>query len=314
MTVPVSVSHSLRPLLLAVLASLLLIGCSNVRIDESDVFLPKPSVTPASFQMPDVTLNDLYFTVDDSLKLNAWHLTQPDAEATVLFYGGNGFYLVQSLGYIQALTDYPVNVFLFDYRGYGRSGGQPSVSAMKRDARAAYRMVTDSLGASPDRLIVHGHSLGTFLATHVASHEQVAAAVLENPATDVDGWVDSVIPWFVRLFVDLEVDDALQGESNVDVVRTLDIPLVIFGGEKDNVTSPEMARTLYEKARSASKDLVIVEDGAHNELYEAASYRSAYRALVDSVIARADSGEVARNETSPARSTGSVGDEPHLHR
>ena len=293
-----TVASSVRPartIVLLLAAALFVAGCSNVRIDEGDVFLPKPSVTPASFEMSGVTLNEMYFPVADSVQLNAWHLTQPDARATVLFYGGNGFYLVQSLGYIQALTDYPVNIFMFDYRGYGRSGGKPSVAAFKQDALAAYRVVTDSLGAAPDRLIVHGHSLGTFLASRVAAEKQVAGVVLENPATDVDGWVDSVVPWFVRLFVDLEVDEALQGESNVAALQEIDVPLLIVGGEKDNVTNPDMARTLHEKAASPSKNLVIVEDGSHNELYEAASYRSAYRALVDTVIAGDDTSEVAES-------------------
>ena len=293
-----TVASSVRPartIVLLFAATLFVAGCSNVRIDEGDVFLPKPSVTPASFQMSGVTLNEMYFPVADSVQLNAWHLTQPDARATVLFYGGNGFYLVQSLGYIQALTDYPVNIFMFDYRGYGRSGGTPSVDAFKQDALAAYRVVTDSLGASPDRLIVHGHSLGTFLASRVAAEKPIAGVVLENPATDVDGWVDSVVPWFVRLFVDLEVDEALQGESNVAALQEIDVPLLIVGGEKDNVTNPDMARTLHEKAASPSKNLVIVEDGAHNELYEAAAYRQAYRALVDTVIAGNDTSEVAQS-------------------
>jgi hypothetical protein len=293
-------SRPVRSLTLAVLATLLLAGCSNVRIDESDVFLPKPSVTPASFNMDGVSLNELYFTVDDSLQLNAWHLTQPDAEATVLFFGGNGFYLVQSLGYIRALTGFPVNVFMYDYRGYGRSDGEPSVPAFKRDAEAAYRLVTDSLGASPDRLVVHGHSLGTFLATHVASQQPAAGLVLENPATDVDGWVDSVVPWFVRLFVDLEVDDTLQGESNVAALRESDVPLLIVGGENDNVTSPDMARTLHDEAANTPKDLVIVEEGSHNELYTASAYQAAYAALLDTVRTRADSSKVAQGESRAA--------------
>jgi fermentation-respiration switch protein FrsA (DUF1100 family) len=295
-----------RSLLLIALL-ILLAGCSNVRIDESDVFLPKPSVTPASFDVEGVTLEEMYFAVPDSvgpdgevvpggrdsLQLNAWHLTQPDAEATVLFYGGNGFYLVQSLGYIQALTDFPVNVFMFDYRGYGRSGGEPEVQAFKRDALAAYDVVTERLGADPDRLIVHGHSLGTFLATHAAAEREVAGLVLENPATDVTGWVHSIVPWFVRLFIDLEIDDTLQGESNVATLRRTDAPLLVLGGEKDNVTNPDMARDLYQTATNDPKNLVIVEDGTHNELYTSDAYRTAYRDLLDRVTGAVDTSQVA---------------------
>ncbi len=286
----------------AVLAVVLLLaGCSNVRIDESDVFLPKPSVTPASFDGGGVALEEMYFAVGDSVQLNAWHLTQPDAEATILFYGGNGFYLVQSLGYIQALTDFPVNVFLFDYRGYGRSGGSPEVQAFKQDALRAYEVVTQQLGVAPSRLIVHGHSLGTFLATHTAANREVAGIVLENPATDVDGWVSSVVPWFVRLFVDLNVDESLKGESNVADLRRTDVPLLVVGGEKDNVTSPDMARDLYQTAMNPQKNLVIIEGGGHNRLYEHEAYRSAYETLLDQSLRSADS-TVAASQPSPGPS------------
>jgi len=99
----------------------------------------------------------------------------------------------------------------------------------------------------------------------------------------------------------------------VAALQEIDVPLLIVGGEKDNVTNPDMARTLHEKAASPSKNLVIVEDGSHNELYEAASYRSAYRALVDSVITGATASEVARNETAE-RSAVSAGEEQDYRR
>jgi fermentation-respiration switch protein FrsA (DUF1100 family) len=269
---------------LVVAVALVLVGCSTIQIDESDVFLPKPSVTPASFDVPGVTLTEHRIAVDDTVQVDAWHLTQPNAEATVLFFGGNGFYLVQSLGYIEALTDFPVNVVMWDYRGYGNSGGTPTVPAFKADALDVYTYATDSLGADPARLLVHGHSLGTFLATHVASERSTAGVVLENPATDVDGWVNSVVPWYIRLFVSVEVDPSLRGESNVERVQTLDAPLLVVGGAEDNVTTPDMARTLHERAETASKELVIVDDGGHNELYTADAYRSAYQRLLDAVL------------------------------
>ena len=272
----------IRLLLIATVA-VLLVGCSTIQIDESDVFLPKPSVTPATFDVPGVTLTQHRIPVDDTVQVDAWHLTQPDAEATVLFFGGNGFYLVQSLGYIRALTDFPVNVVMWDYRGYGNSGGQPTVPAFKADALGVYRYATDSLGADPNRLIVHGHSLGTFLATLVASERRAAGVVLENPATDVDGWVESVVPWYIRLFVNVEVDATLRGESNVERLQEIAAPLLLVGGSEDNVTTPDMARTLHAEATAPHNELVIVDGGGHNELYEAAPYRAAYERLLDRV-------------------------------
>ncbi|MFP4229461.1 MAG: alpha/beta hydrolase, partial [Salinivenus sp.] len=222
--------------------------------------------------------------VTDSIEVNAWHLTQPDADATVLFFGGNGFYLVQSRGYLRALTRPSANAFLWDYRGYGQSDGQPSVEAFRRDALAVYDAVVERQGVDPDNLVVWGHSLGSFLATYVATERSVAGVVLENPAADVDDWVGHLIPWYVRFFLGVDVEPALREESNRDRVSSLQVPLLIVGGAEDNITAPEMARDLYEAAGSSQKDLVIVEDGGHNGLYEEPSVQDAYRTLIDSIV------------------------------
>lgn len=283
-------------ILVALVLSIGLAGCSNVRIDEQDVFLPKPSVTPERFDVDGVTLDEhRVATVDtasgDTLRLTAWHLTRPDARGTVLLFGGNGFYLVQSLGYIRALTDYPVNVMMWDYRGYGWSDGEPGVAAFKQDALAVYDYLTTEIGADSSRIVLHGHSLGTFLATYTASERAAAGLVLENPATDVRGWVRSVAPWYVRLFVDVDIAPTLRGESNVERVRRLDVPLLVVGGENDNVTTPDMARELHDAATSPEKELVVVDGGGHNELYASDAFDAAYRRLLSRTL---DAGATSR--------------------
>jgi len=167
------------------------------------------------------------------------------------------------------------------------------VGSFKQDALRVYDYAIDSLGANPERMIVHGHSLGTFMASHTASNRPVSSVVLENPATDVEGWIDGLAPWFVRLFVSFEVDPRLKGESNLATVQTLDVPLLIIGGEKDNVTRPDMARTLHEEAASTDKQLVIVPEGGHNELYQDRAYTNAYQELLEKTFQDLSYGDAA---------------------
>jgi pimeloyl-ACP methyl ester carboxylesterase len=261
-------------------ASLVLTGCAAITIGEQDVLYPKPSVTPETFDLEGVTLSNEFIPVSDSVDLNAWHLTQPEARATVLFFGGNGFYLVQSRSYLRALTRPSANALLWDYRGYGRSDGEPGVDALRHDALAVYDHLVEEEGVSPNRLLVWGHSLGSFLATHVAAERSVAGVVLENPATNVDDWVDHLIPWYVRLFLGVDVDSKLRGENNVERVRALDAPLLVVAGEEDNVTDPAMARRLHETAGSADKQLIVVEEGGHNDLHDDPAVRAAYDEMI----------------------------------
>ena len=273
----------MRSFLALFAVSLILVGCSAITIGEDEVFYPKPSVTPETFDLEGVTLNNRFLSVTDSVTVNAWHLTQPEAPVTVLFFGGNGFYLVQSRGYLRALTRPSANALLWDYRGYGRSEGSPGVEAFRHDAVALYDYLVDERGVAPERLVVWGHSLGSFLATHVAQQRSVAGVVLENPATNVDGWVDHLIPWYVRLFLGVDVAPRLKEEDNVARVQSMEAPLLVVAGEEDNVTDPAMAKRLYKEAASANKTLVMVPDGGHNNLYEETDVQQAYADLIGRV-------------------------------
>ena len=272
------------PVCLSVLACGLA-ACSSIQIDEQDVFQPKPSVYPDGFEMDGVTLESVFFpAAGDSVRLNAWVLTQPEARGTVLFFGGNGFYLVQSRGYIEALTGFPVDVMMVDYRGYGQSGGTPTVEALRADAVAAYAYLTERRGVDPDRLLVHGHSLGTFLALALADGRPVAGVVLENPVTNAEAWADALVPWALDLFLSLDVAESIREEDNVDRVQALQKPLLILAGEADVIADPQMARTLYKQATSENKRLVVIEGGSHNGLYRDEAYGEAYGAFIDEVL------------------------------
>ena len=273
--------------ILIVVVPLVLVSCSSITIDEDTVFQPKPSVTPQTFSVEGVQLDVQSIPVADSVRVNAWHLTQDTADVTVLFFGGNGFYLVQSRGYLRALTRPPSNALLWDYRGYGRSDGAPSADALRDDALVVYDSLTAGSGVRPEEVIVWGHSMGSFMATHVAVERTVGGVVLENPATNVDDWTSHLFPWYVRLFLGVDVDPALTDDDNLTRVRSISAPLVVVGGEEDPVTDPEMARRLYQEAASDDRELVLVDDGTHNGLYRDPAVREAYRSLVDRVDAAA---------------------------
>ena len=273
----------MRAILLLFFASTFSVACSAITIDEETVFQPKPSVTPETFNLDGVALDVQSIPVADSVSVDAWYLTQPSAQATVLFFGGNGFYLVQSRGYLRALSRPPVNALLWDYRGYGRSEGSPSAETLRQDALAVHDSLVARPSVTPNRLLVWGHSLGSFLATYVASQRSVGGVVLENPATNVEDWTSHLFPWYIRLFLGVNVDPALKEDDNLERIRQLEVPLLVVGGKDDPVTAPEMARRLHTEAASEQRQLVLVEGGVHNGLYDAPEVQDAYYDLVEHV-------------------------------
>ena len=259
-------------------------SCVPVPITEDTLFQPKESVTIRTFDHPTAELEEVFFASEDGTRINAWYLSQPEAEATVLFFGGYGFYLVQSAPYLDMFLEQDVNVMLVDYRGYGRSEGEPTVSALKADSIAAYALLRDAYGATPERLLIHGHSLGTFMATYLAHERDAAALVLENPATSAREWTKTAVPWYLRVILDFEIAESFEAESNLERIADVEERLLLFAGGEDFLTPADMAEELHAAAETArSRKLVLIEEGSHPDLHEFDAYRDAYRELVAAV-------------------------------
>ena len=270
----------------ALVALAALAGCVRIPVSEQSLFLPRSSAGAPDFAGSAWTVEDFFFTSWDGTPLNAVYLKQKGALATVLFLGGNAFSLADSRGFAEIMMRHPVNLFMMDYRGYGRSGGTPTAAAFRADALAAYDALAARFGPNPRRIIVHGHSLGSFAATLVASQRPVAALVLQNPATDGRDTLRYLVPWILRPFVRFDADPALLADSNLERLRGVSVPTLVAGAGRDKVTSPRMARALYAASPARTRRLVIGSRAGHNDLYLDPGFQAAYAEIVAIVSAR----------------------------
>ncbi len=259
-------------------AALAIGACARIAVGEQSLFLARPGTVTASGA--GVAADDFFFAADDGTSLNAWYIRRPAARATVLFFGGNAFFLADSKGFAEAITGHGVNLFMMDYRGYGRSQGTPTVASFRSDALRAYQVLRERFEPDPRRIIAHGHSLGSFAATLVASERPVGALVLQNPATDGRETLRYLVPWYAKPFVRFDVEPSLLAESNLLRIRGVSVPTLIAGGARDRITSPRMATALFEASPARDKKLVIVRGGDHNGLWLDPGFQEAYGDLV----------------------------------
>lgn len=254
-----------------------LISCRTINVTESDVFDAHRTITPATFDIDAYQFEGVRISTTDNEVLDAWFLTRDDAVATVVYFGGNGALMIKSRPLIQAYTTVPVNLLLFDYRGYGLSTGDPTVNGIYEDARAVFQYAINEAPVSTERIYVHGHSMGAFLSAMIADEYDVDGYILESPVTNVDQWTKRMVPWALRLFVRFNIDDEVKAQNNLDRVARVEIPLLILSGTGDDVTPIRMAEELYEASASPQKNLVRISGGGHNNLPKTASYRQALR-------------------------------------
>ncbi len=269
------------------LAFLSLSGCVQVPISADTILQPKPSVTPGSFSHAEASLEEFFFDAEDGTSINAWYLSQPDAESTVLFFGGYGFYLVQSTDYLDVFLRNKVNAMLWDYRGYGRSGGEPTVERMKADALRAYEVLRERYRVDPSSIVLHGHSLGSFVASYLAHERPVSGLILESPITEPEDWAKTVVPWYLRLLLRFDVADEVADEDNRERLAEVEAPLLLIAGGEDFVAPTELAEQLYDHSASRRKRLAVIEEGSHSNLMTFPDYDPDYAWLLSQ--ARADS-------------------------
>lgn len=246
---------------------LIISSCTTIEIAEQDAFENHKTVTPETFGYDQYSLQEHFIMTEDGETINSWFLERENAEATVIYFGGNGYLMVKSSPLIEAYSDIPVNLVLFDYRGYGRSSGSPSVQGVQKDALAVFKATADHFGNNDDHPIyLHGQSMGTFLTAFVANRENIAGYILENPITEVHRWTRKMVPWILRPFIRFDIDREIRSQNNIEQVASLDYPLLIFGGTYDKITPLWMAEALYEASASTDKELIKIAGGTHNDL------------------------------------------------
>jgi uncharacterized protein len=225
---------------------------------------------------------DVWLTASDSTKLHGWWISNPSAKFTFLAFHGNASNIANRAPTYEFLRDTPANVFALEYRGYGRSEGEPSEAGLYLDADAAYEYLVSTRGIDPKAIISFGQSLGTAVATHLAAHRAVAGVVLEAPFPSPSR-VAQKSYWFLP-GLSLLVRGQFNTESNLKRVTA---PILIVHCSDDPVISLQFGQEVYASARSP-KYFFQIEGACHEESSSVApvQYRSTLRRFLRSLTGR----------------------------
>ncbi len=266
-----------RPLinLIGFFFSLLLTGCL---VDEAFIFFPSAAIesTPKDFG---VDYEDVYFTTADGVRLNGWLALKPGAQATLLWFHGNAGNVGHRAHGLRPLRDkLSVNVFLIDYRGYGRSEGAVSEQGTYEDAEAAFKYLTSRRDLDVKRIVLFGQSLGAAVAADLAVRRDCLAVILEAPFASIPAMAKAIYPW-------LPLGALIKTRYDVtEKVKKIGAPLLVAHGDKDDIVPFEQGRQVYEAA-TGPKEFFALRGARHNDTFEAGG--DAYFAVMKDFIERA---------------------------
>ena len=222
------------------------------------VFFPDPHLvgTPADFGLK---YEDVFFEAADGVKLHGWWVPKAGAPVLVWFHGnaGNISHRLENLKLLHDLVG--VQVFIFDYREYGRSQGRISREGTFLDAAAAYRYVAETRGIPGGDIVLFGRSLGTALATDLATQKPCRALILESAFTNSSDMAKMLAPFLFDWRPKVPYDNL----GKIDKVK---VPVLIVHGSDDEIIPVAMGRRLFAAANSP-KDLYIIPGAHHNDTY-----------------------------------------------
>lgn len=242
-----------------------------LRVNETKLVFPRIAAA-AGLPAPEPSLRLPYravdFTTEDSVRLNAWIVPAagPDTSGTwiLLCHGqtGNVATTVRPKYYAH-LRHLGVNIFAFDWRGFGASAGIPSEEGLYRDARAAYAYLRDSLHVPAEQIVIYGHSLGTAPAIELAGRVPARALIVEGAPASVRARAQELYPYIP---IGLIARSEFNSVGRIGRVR---IPTLFMHATNDRTIPIAHGRRLFEAAR-APKQFVEL-GGGHGDAFEADS-------------------------------------------
>jgi len=202
---------------------------------------------------------DVYFNAPDGVKLNAWLISAGDEAPMVMWFHGNAGNIADRVENARLLFDRGLSLFMVEYRGYGKSGGEPSEKGINLDGQGAYDYLI-SRGIRPENLIVFGRSLGSTVAVYVASRNECAGVVLETPFTNMADMAKAHFPFIPGL------GSFKNKFCSIDRVGSIRAPILFIHGDRDELVPYKFGRKLFEAAR-AEKEFYTIPGAHHNDTY-----------------------------------------------
>ena len=249
-------------LFIVVLSALsLVLMILSPRLAEHLLFFPTRGSPGAPPPLAGTRGEDVALTTSDGVGIHGWWYEVDEGAPVVLFFHGNAGDISGRTPIALGLIEEGFSVLLLEYRGYGGSDGSPTEEGLYEDGRAGYDFALSRAG-SPDRVVIHGRSMGGAVAARIAAEKEVGALILESAFTslvDVGKAVYPLIPSFLLT--------RLRGlYATQDAVRKVEAPVLIVHGTEDEIVPVRMGLALLESA-SEPKEWYGIEGAGHNDTF-----------------------------------------------
>ncbi len=204
-------------------------------------------------------IEEVWMTASDGVRIHGWYVAHDSAVASLVMAHGNAGNVRDRAQWLALLHQkIPANLFMFDYRGYGKSAGAPNEEGCYRDAEAAFDWLKKKTPQLP--LIAHGHSLGGAVVIELAGRRPLDGLVVESSFTHARDMAKLMFgPLPVHWLSSMKW-------ASVDKVATLTLPKLFLHGDADNIIPFRLGQELYAQA-AEPKHFVTLAGVDHNDSF-----------------------------------------------
>jgi fermentation-respiration switch protein FrsA (DUF1100 family) len=256
-------------------------------LQRSLIYLPtrEARIEPVDAGLPPGQVHAITARADDQLELRGWHVLADGHRAAdkdacdmelangrrvALYFCGNGGHRQFRMEEFGVLTSLGLDVFIFDYRGYGDNSGSPSEELLAADARAVWNYATRDRRVQPHRILLYGESLGGAVAARLAvelcqTGTAPAGLILRSTFSSLTDVGAYHYPWLpVRLAL-------VDRFSSIDRIAQVSCPILQIHGRHDAIIPIALGRRLFDAAPAESssgigKTFVELRDADHNDV------------------------------------------------
>ncbi|MFC1534070.1 alpha/beta hydrolase [Thermodesulfobacteriota bacterium] len=229
------------------------------KIENFFIFFPQSSYdfTPEGLHLD---YKDVHFNSVDGVKLHGWFFPLNREYPVVLFCHGNAGNISHRLDNIRLILERKIQVFIFDYRGYGKSAGSPSEKGIYMDGQAAYDYLVNKEHIAPENIVLFGRSLGAAVAIDMALQNDVRSVIIESGFVSTKDMAKSMFLFNIISFI------LPPNYNNLEKIAHIRVPKLIIHGEDDEIVPFRMGKSLFHASKEP-KYFFPLKGAGHNDTY-----------------------------------------------
>lgn len=253
----------LRKLVIIIFGLYVMIGSALYFFQEKVLFFPSKLEQGYQYQF-DHRFEELFLQTDKNTSINALHFKADNPKGVILYFHGNAGNLSGWGSVAEYFVSQQYDVLIMDYRTYGKSTGKLSEKALYKDAQYCYDFLLKDY--SENQITLYGRSLGTGIASYVASNNKPKQLILESPYY-------SILDVAKNRFPILPVKYLLKYHfPSYEFLPKAKCPITIFHGNDDNVVPYSSGKKLSE-LNIEHLNFITIKGGNHNNLMSFDAYQ-----------------------------------------